>query len=242
MGFLKKKTCDVCGAKIGLLGNRKLEDGNICKTCAKKLSPWFSERRNSSLADINQQLIYREDNKRKVSAFNVSRELGSNPRVLIDDKSNNFMVSFDEDYINENPDVININDVSECALDIDEKKTEIMRLDKDGKEISHMIRRYDYSYDFYVDISIDNPYFDNIRFKLNSFAIDGNSRHEYDEYKSMGDAICDNLRNRIGTLNLNETKQKDISASKTTAFCPHCGAPTKANGSNFCQSCGSPLI
>lgn len=45
MGFFDKKYCDVCGEKIGLLGNRKLEDGNLCKDCAAKLSP-FSLREN----------------------------------------------------------------------------------------------------------------------------------------------------------------------------------------------------
>ena len=35
MGFFDKKYCDICGEKIGLLGNRKLEDGNLCKECAK---------------------------------------------------------------------------------------------------------------------------------------------------------------------------------------------------------------
>ena len=46
MGLFDKKYCDICGEKIGLLGNRKLENGNLCKNCAKKLSPWFSDRRN----------------------------------------------------------------------------------------------------------------------------------------------------------------------------------------------------
>ena len=41
MGLFDKKFCDICGDKIGLLGNRKLEDGNMCKDCAKKLSPFF---------------------------------------------------------------------------------------------------------------------------------------------------------------------------------------------------------
>ena len=41
MGLFDKKVCDICGEKIGLLGNRKLDDGNLCKDCAKKLSPWF---------------------------------------------------------------------------------------------------------------------------------------------------------------------------------------------------------
>ena len=39
MGLFDKKYCDICGEKIGLLGNRKLEDGNLCKDCARKLSP-----------------------------------------------------------------------------------------------------------------------------------------------------------------------------------------------------------
>ena len=34
MGLFDKKYCDVCGEKIGFLGNRKLDDGNLCKNCA----------------------------------------------------------------------------------------------------------------------------------------------------------------------------------------------------------------
>ena len=49
MGLFDKKYCDICGDKIGLLGNRKLEDGNLCKNCSKKLSPWFSDRKNSTV-------------------------------------------------------------------------------------------------------------------------------------------------------------------------------------------------
>ena len=49
MGLFDKKFCGICGGKIGLFGNRKLEDGNLCKDCAAKLSPWFSERRHSTL-------------------------------------------------------------------------------------------------------------------------------------------------------------------------------------------------
>jgi len=59
MGLFDKKYCGICGEKIGLLGNRKLEDGNLCKNCAAKLSPWFSERRHSSLGDFKAQLAYR---------------------------------------------------------------------------------------------------------------------------------------------------------------------------------------
>ena len=56
MGLFDKKICDICGEKIGLLGNRKLDDGNLCKDCAKKLSPWFEERRHSTVEDIHDGL------------------------------------------------------------------------------------------------------------------------------------------------------------------------------------------
>lgn len=35
MGLFDKKYCDICGEKIGLLGNCKLDDGNLCKECAQ---------------------------------------------------------------------------------------------------------------------------------------------------------------------------------------------------------------
>ena len=54
--LFEKKICSVCGGDIGLLGNRTLEDGNLCKNCAKKLSPWFSDRRHSTVDEIKEQL------------------------------------------------------------------------------------------------------------------------------------------------------------------------------------------
>ena len=74
--LFEKKECDICGGEIGLLGNRKLEDGNICKACAAQLSPWFSDRKSSTIAEIKEQLAYREANKEKVAAFRTTRTLG----------------------------------------------------------------------------------------------------------------------------------------------------------------------
>jgi hypothetical protein len=63
MGLFDKKFCDICGEKIGLLGNRKLEDGNMCKDCAGLLSPFTTDRRQTSLTEIKEHLAYRETNK-----------------------------------------------------------------------------------------------------------------------------------------------------------------------------------
>ena len=70
--LFEKKECSVCGGEIGLLGNRKLEDGNLCKGCAAKLSPWFSDRRQSTVAEIQEQLAYR---RRSVHG-NLRQKLG----------------------------------------------------------------------------------------------------------------------------------------------------------------------
>ena len=100
-----KKECDICGGEIGLLGNKKLEDGNMCKNCARKLSPWFEDRKSSTVAQINEQLAYREANKGAVASFNTSRILGEHYKVYIDDAAGKFMV-VEDNIQEENPDVI----------------------------------------------------------------------------------------------------------------------------------------
>ena len=116
MGLFDKKYCDICGEKIGLLGNRKLENGNLCKNCAKKLSPWFSDRRNSTVEEIRAQLTYREENQEKVAAFHTTRTLGTNTKVLLDEDAGKFMVTRARDLQEANPDVLDFADVTGCIL------------------------------------------------------------------------------------------------------------------------------
>ena len=82
MGFFDKKYCDVCGEKIGLLGNRKLENGNLCKECAAKLSPFFSERKSSTVEEIKEQLAYREENRKELERFQATRIIGERMKVM----------------------------------------------------------------------------------------------------------------------------------------------------------------
>lgn len=51
MGLFDKKYCDVCGAKIGFLGNRKLEEQATSARTAQESSPRFS-----AIAGIQQSL------------------------------------------------------------------------------------------------------------------------------------------------------------------------------------------
>ena len=157
--LFEKKECSVCGGEIGLLGNRKLEDGNLCKNCAAKLSPWFSDRRQSTVEEIQEQLAYREANQEKVSAFRPTRILGERTKVLMDEDAGLFMVTSARNWDEANPDVLAFSDVTGCKLDIDESKTEIEYEDKDGERKSFNPRRYAYSYNFYIVINVNNPYF-----------------------------------------------------------------------------------
>ena len=171
MGLFDKKYCDICRGKIGLLGNRKLEDGNLCKDCAAKLSPFFSERRQSTVEEIRAQLAYREDNKSTVAAFHTTRSFGRNTKILLDEDARKFMVTAARNLVEANPDVLDYSQVTGCNLDIDEHKTELKHPGPDGKQVSYVPPRYEYSYDFRVIISVNHPYFDSITVRLNPNAV-----------------------------------------------------------------------
>ena len=172
MGLFDKKYCDICGEKIGLLGNRKLEDGNLCKDCAKKLSPWFSDRRRSTVADIKGQLAYREENGGKAAQFCITRSFGEGWKVLLDEERRWFTVTRARDLADANPDILDLDAITGCRMDIDESRTELTREGSDGKEVSYVPPRYEYSYDFYLVISVRHPYFDEMRFSLNASSVD----------------------------------------------------------------------
>ena len=190
MGLFSTKCCDICGGKIGLLGNKKLEDGSMCKDCERKLSPWFIERRESTQSEIKLQLSYREANKERLSAFHPTRKLGMDKMLMIDEEAGRFTVATEGDLLEANPDILNLSDVTSCNLDIDEKRVELMKEDSEGREVSYIPSRYEYSYNFNMNIKVKNPYFDFMKFKLNNYSVDGQSRLEFEKYKDMGEEMC----------------------------------------------------
>lgn len=135
--LFEKKECAICGGEIGLLGNRKLEDGNMCKACAAKLSPWFDERRHSTVAQIEEQLEYREANKENVAAFRTTLSLGETAKVLVDEDAGRFMVTSARNYSEANPDVLELSDITGCTYDIDEGIDEVTRFDENNEAVSY---------------------------------------------------------------------------------------------------------
>ena len=191
MGLFDKKYCDICGEKISLLGNRKLEDGNMCKDCAHKISPFMTDRRRTSVADMKEHLAYREANKAKLRAFSPTLTLGEREKVYIDGNAGTFVVSSHSpgNWDSENPDVLSLGDVTQCTLDIDEDRDEIYRQDADGNNVSYNPKRYKYTYDFRIKILVNNRWFDDIDLRLNSFDVEGMGTAEYHKYERMGNEI-----------------------------------------------------
>lgn len=182
-GLFEKKECSVCGGEIGMLGNRKLEDGNMCKNCARKLSPFFSERRHSTVAEIKQQLAYREENERQLAGFNPTVVIGYNTKVYIDMNLKKFIVTDASSWRAENPDLIGFSQVNSCNIDIEEDRDEIFNRDNDGNEISFNPPRYEYSYKFNINIGVNSPYFDEIGFELSEERPDNRYSELYHQYE-----------------------------------------------------------
>ena len=195
MGLFDKKFCDICGEKIGLLGNRKLEDGNMCKDCAKKLSPFFSERRSSTVDEIKQQLAYREQNKQILAGFSPMFTFGEDDKIYIDPMKQSFVVSRRNpgSWSDENPDVIPLSSVTGCNLRVDEDREEIYTQGKDGERVSYNPPRYKFTYDFYIDINVNNPYFDEITARLNDRDVEGMGTMEYNRYQQTAQQVINNL-------------------------------------------------
>ena len=264
MGLFDKKYCDICGEKIGLLGNRKLADGNLCKDCAAKLSPWFTERKQSTVEEIREQLRLREENRQKLAGFHPTRTIGVDTKVYVDEPGKTFIVTGAQDIMKANPDLIRMDQVADCQMDIRHTRTELKRENAQGEKVSYDPPVYEYDYTFWMEISvIGHPYIGSIRFRLNDrdITIRSEARRsllgmptddihpefnvEYREYLEMATLI-------VAVMKLGSNPQAaaadmaapaPVSAPAPTPVssgawsCRSCGAE---NTGKFCQSCGSP--
>lgn len=244
MGLFDKKYCDICGEKIGMLGNRKLDDGNCCKKCANRLSPWFTERKKSTVEQIKQQLDYREENRAAAAAFNTTKSYGTGTRLLVDEDAKKFCITSASDLASDNPDILDYSMVTGCDYDVSESKSEKMTEDSQGNEVSYRPPRYEAYYSFYIIVHVNHPYFDEMRFQVNSSSvrIEGMtiipaSSPEYRKYEEMTREI----KEAVDAMRQYARQEKaSASAPGKTVKCPHCGAMTvPENG--CCEYCGGPV-
>lgn len=254
MGLFEKKYCDICGEKIGLLGNRKLEDGNLCKDCARKLSPFFNDRRNSTVEKIKQQLAYREENECKLEYFHPDSIFGEHKKLYVDRSNLKFIVTSASNWRSVNPDLISISQVTGVNTDIHENKNELYYEDEEGHRRSYTPRRYKCDYEFNVTILVDSPWFDKIDLELS----EGNRpdspytdlyRHYEEQMHTLSNSL-NGVRSTYGQSNFaasatstaSKTREQELmedAIKDCSWFCKSCGIAN--SGTLTCQVCGEPV-
>ena len=257
MGIFSKKVCDICGGEIGLLGNRKLEDGNLCKDCARKLSPFMTDRRQSTVEEIRRHLAYREANLGVLAAIHPTTVLGGNTKVYIDEAAGKFFVTRSRNWRDENPDVIDFSQVLDVRTEVQEHRTEEYHRDREGRNVSFNPPRYRYSYEFDTTILVDSPYFNEIRFELTDQRPERMHTQEYQYFEQLADALHaalmpavrpvaqaqPNLGAAIAQAVANLAGQAQSTPQPVSQpaddgnwLCPACGA---TNAGRFCTNCGA---
>ena len=185
MGLFSKNNCCICGEKVGFLGGLKLKDGDLCKECKKKLSPFFEDGKESTVEDIKKQIAAREENYKQLDNLEINKIYGEFGVILIDETNKKFVALSDtsdglfksaktvtsiEDVKDKNPDIIDFKDIE----DVEIKKIETSREEMqtiNGEQVSYDPKHYTYMINFDVIIKVRHPYIKVIRFSLKNGTI-----------------------------------------------------------------------
>ncbi len=263
-----KKECSVCGGEIGLLGNRKLEDGNLCKTCAGKLSSHFDGRRHSTVEDIKAHLAYREENARNLESFPVARVLGEYEQIHIEEIDGiptRFFITRIGETIKSNPDILSFADVISCGTEIDENKEELRQKNSEGQMVPYTPPKYQYHYKFGVRIELrDHPFISKIEFAPHSDVVTLGAT-EVTQLKSLLSpnrrpmmhgsasfapsqgirqykeykALCEEVEKVFADSKKTPSKEEPDSVPTPDPF-PQESPSTDAPRNKFCTGCGAP--
>ena len=169
MGFLKKlfekKDCEICGGEIGLLGNTKLADGDMCKDCKEKLSPLFRVTKETTVSDIIQQIAYREENKKALEDFHPDEEFGNSEKLFVDTAAKKFAFAANGDWQGTESDILDFAQVTRVETDIEEyiDSTSESHDEDEEYDITDENETVDVPVsNFHVVLHVDSPYFDTI--------------------------------------------------------------------------------
>lgn len=217
MGLFSKKNCCICGEKVGLLGGLKLKDGDLCKECKKKLSPFFEDGKESTIEDIKNQLSYREENYKQLDNLQINKIYGEFGVILIDETNKKFVAVADtsdglfkspkevksiEDVKDKNPDIIDFKDIQ----DVDIKVIQTTREEKqtiNGQQVSYDPKHYTYMIGFDVIIKVNHPYIKTIRISLKNGTV-----QIYNEGTRLKDDIVTGfVRDRLG---ITRTEDREV--------------------------------
>ncbi|MCQ2452045.1 MAG: DUF4428 domain-containing protein [Oscillospiraceae bacterium] len=255
MALFEKKTCDICGDKLGLTGKKKAADGILCKGCASRLSPWTGDIKEYDLRQLRSQLVAREANRQAVADFTLTRSYGDVEEIQLDATRKQFMLVTTDNVTLENPDVFDFDAVLDCSLEITEDRIEDKQKDEKGKLVSFNPPRYHFLMDFILTFKVQHPCYDTMTLKLNreSVSLPGEGAGvsaaerekspDYRRYSNMAEEIRNTLLfHSVPHYGSSSTpSQADSCTPAAPAFCPSCGTPYAPGATAFCTECGTKL-
>ena len=233
--MFSKKNCAICGKELGVFGKTKIADeAYLCKDCSGKLSPYFHGYSTATVEDIQAQLAYREENKDAVRAFHVTRTIGTDTKVYVDEDSGKVIITrtSPSNWGTSNPDVLDFSQITGCDYHIKESKTEVKKELPDGKKESYNPPRYDVDYDVYVTVYVSHPYVGQIEFKINQSRIERKVSPEY----RAAEATAQEIKEALTGIH---AEQRAAAAPKKPVVCPYCGATTTPDAAGNCEYCGA---
>lgn len=262
MGFLTK-TCSFCGANTFILGGNSLKDGCYCKHCKNKLSPFFIYRKTLTVNDIRDQLERRKKNEQLFARFIPTKTIGDFPKLLVDENNSQFVLLTSQTDANSIPDVINFSELVNCSVEIVEEKTEVKYKDFNNNLKSFAPPYYAYSYDFVLNISVNIPYIQTIKIKINAKPIDNDQPRVIEKSGGLGQIFMDALGSArsYNGMTSNATEVQSSSAylkhervanemrntlldgklvftkKRNVPRCPWCGCQVINSSSGICEHC-----
>ena len=214
MGLFSKKNCCICGEKVGLLGGVKLKDGDLCKECKKKLSPFFEDSKEFTVEDIKKQIETREENYKQLDNLEINKIYGEFGVILIDEKNKKFVAVRDtsdglfkspkainsiEDVKDKNPDIIDFKDIE----DVEVKVIETSREEKqtvNGEQVSYDPKHYTYMIGFNIIIKLNHPYIKTMRIDIKNGTV-----QIYNEGRKLEETYIDGfIKDKLGIQRVEE--------------------------------------
>lgn len=246
--FTQKKICDVCGEEIGLFGNNKMADGNVCDKCMNKKSPWIRFGKDKTVAEFKEHLEYREDNAAALASFEPTKTIDTDYNIYINENNGDFIVTNVSNWREKNPDIFNLADVTGIEVETTQSRTEEKTKDKDGKSISYTPPHYTYSFKFFVVIHMNHKYVHEVRFCVENTAAQIKVIGSREPNTATSASYSATQRKATSVkIEMNKVKRalenRKVAAEKPRekVICPVCGGTTVPDASGCCEWCGSPV-
>ncbi len=160
--------CSVCGRKLTRYGSKKLQDGVLCRNCAKLASDWLDNEdyARMTIDQMKDHLAYCQENLARIEQFRGIKVIDGKYSLYFDDAKKEFVISKHDDLIKYNADVFSISQIKNMRI-IERKYRQ-----KEGSDIL-------------VELIMDHPQFDNLRFQVNEFGCLTRDSAEYELAKQL---------------------------------------------------------